>query len=239
MKKILVVGASGKTGRNVVKQLLELGHSVHIIVRTTNNLSKDILKHQKINITKASILDINEEEMVNLVSDSDAIVSCLGHNLSFKGIFGEPKRLCTDATKNLCEAIRSSKSNSPIKFILMSSVGVKNKKIGEQRSIFDNIILTLLRWFLPPHKDNEIALDYLISSFGNSNKHIEWCAVRPDSLIDDKISKFEIIESPITTIFKGRPTSRKNVANFMTQLIGDNTLWSMWKFKTPVIMNEK
>jgi hypothetical protein len=37
--------------------------------------------------------------MVNLVSDSDAIVLSLGHNLSFKGIFGEPKRLCTDATK--------------------------------------------------------------------------------------------------------------------------------------------
>lgn len=239
MKKILVVGALGKTGRNVVKQLLEEGHSVHRIVRTTNNLSKDILKHQKINITKASILDINEEEMVNLVGDSDAIVSCLGHNLSFKEIFEEPKRLCTDATKYLCEAIRSSKANSPIKFILTSSVGVKNKKIGEQRSIFDNIILTLLRWFLPLHKDNEIALDYLISSFGNSNKQIEWCAVRPDSLIDDKISKFEIIESPITTIFKGRPTSRKNVTNFMTQLIGDNTIWSMWKFKTPVIMNKK
>ena len=177
--------------------------------------------------------------MVNLVSDSDAIVSCLGHNLSFKGIFGEPKRLCTNATKDLFEAIRSSKENSPIKFILMNSIGVKNKKIGEQRSIFDNIILTLLRWFLPLHKDNEIALDYLISSFGNSNKQIEWCAVRPDSLIDDKISKFEIIESPITTIFKGRPTSRKNVANFMIQLIGDNTIWSMWKFKTPVIMNKK
>ena len=47
MKKILVVGALGKTGRNVVKQLLEEGHSVHRIVRTTNNLSKDILKYQK------------------------------------------------------------------------------------------------------------------------------------------------------------------------------------------------
>ena len=239
MKKILVVGASGKTGRNVVKQLLELGHSVHIIVRTTNNLSKDILKHQRVNIIKASILDIKEEEMVNLVSDSDAIVSCLGHNLSFKGIFGEPKRLCTDATKILCKAIRSTKANSPIKFILMSSVGVKNKEIGEQRSLFDNIVLTLLRWFIPPHKDNEMALDYLISSIGDSNKYIEWCAIRPDSLIDEEISKFEIIESPITGIFKGRPTARKNVANFITKLIEDNTLWSMWKFKTPVIMNEE
>ena len=239
MKKILVVGASGKTGRNVVKQLLELGHTVHIIVRTTNNLSKDILKHQKINIIKASILDIKEEEMVNLVSGFDAVVSCLGHNLSFKGIFGEPKRLCTDATKNLCKAIISSKTSSAIKFILMSSVGVKNKEIGEQRSLFDIIILTLLRWFIPPHKDNEMALDYLISSIGDSNKYIEWCAIRPDSLIDDEISKFEIIESPITGVFKGRPTARKNVANFMTQLIGDNILWSMWKFKTPVIMNEK
>jgi nucleoside-diphosphate-sugar epimerase len=239
MKKILVVGASGNTGRNVVKQLLELGHSVHVIVRTTNKLSEDILKHQNINIIKASILDIKEVKMVNLVSGSDAIISCLGHNLSFKGIFGEPKRLCTDASKNLCEAIKSSKPNSAVKFILMSSVGVKNGEIIEQRSLFENIVLTLLRWFIPPHKDNEMALDYLISSIGNSNKHIEWCAVRPDSLIDNEISKFEIIESPITGIFDGRPTSRENVANFMTQLIEDNTLWSMWKFKTPVIMNEE
>ena len=239
MKKILVVGASGKTGINVVKQLLELGHSVHVIVRTTNKISKDILQHHNINIIKASILDIKKEEMLDLVRGSDAIISCLGHNLSFKGIFGDPKRLCTDASKNLCQAIKSSKPNSPIKFILMSSVGVKNREIIEKRSLFENVVLTLLRWFIPPHKDNEMALDYLISSIGNSNKYIEWCAVRPDSLIDNKISKFEIIESPITGIFDGRPTSRENVANFMTQLIEDNTLWSAWKFKTPVIMNEK
>ena len=47
-----------------------------------------------------------------------------------------------------------------------------------------------------------MALDYLISSIGSSNKHIEWCAVRPDSLIDDIISKFEIIDSPITNFQK-------------------------------------
>ena len=87
MKKILVVGASGKTGINVVKQLLELGHSVHVIVRTTNKISKDILQNHNINIIKASILDIKKEEMLNLVRGSDAIISCLGHNLSFKGIF--------------------------------------------------------------------------------------------------------------------------------------------------------
>ena len=72
---------------------------------------------------------------------------------------------------------------------------------------------------------------------GKENKYLEWCIVRPDSLINADVSQYDIIESPVTGIFSGSPTTRENVAHFMTKLIGDNALWSAWKFKMPVIMN--
>ena len=44
-------------------------------------------------------------ELNEYVEGCNAIVSCLGHNMSFQGIFGKPRKLVTDATKRLCSAI--------------------------------------------------------------------------------------------------------------------------------------
>ena len=95
----------------------------------------------------------------------------------------------------------------------------------------------MLHWFLPPHRDNETAAEYLHEEIAENNTHIEWCCVRPDSLINADISSYEIVQSPMTGIFSGRPTSRANVAHFMEALIESTTLWSEWKFRMPVIMN--
>jgi len=72
---------------------------------------------------------------------------------------------------------------------------------------------------------------------GKENKSIEWCCVRPDSLINAGVSPYDIEESPTTGILNGRPTTRSNVAHFMTELFENAELWSTWKFKMPVIMN--
>ena len=44
-------------------------------------------------------------------------------------------------------------------------------------------------------------------------------------------------EMCIRDSLNGRPTSRSNVAHFMTELIENTELWSTWKFRMPVIMN--
>jgi hypothetical protein len=56
-------------------------------------------------------------------------------------------------------------------------------------------------------------------------------------LVDANVSPYDVIESPVTGLFTGRPTTRSNVAGFMTQLIEDEALWDTWKLKMPVIMN--
>ena len=105
---ILVVGASGATGRLLVEQLLSRGQHVKVVVRSEDGLPERIRNHDNLSVTQASVLDLSDSEMARLVAGCGAVASCLGHNLSFKGLFGPPRRLVTDATGRLCEAIRAN-----------------------------------------------------------------------------------------------------------------------------------
>ena len=183
------------------------------------------------------MLDLTDEEMAEHVKDCDAVVSCLGHVMDLKGIFGDPKRLCTDATRRLCDAIEENRPTKPTKFILMNTVGVQNPDLEEKRAWFERWLLTFLRHTLPPHRDNETAAEHLHQNVGKKSKHVEWCSVRPDSLVDAEISLYDLEQSPTTSILSGGPTARANVAHFMIELVENAELWSRWRFGMPVIMN--
>jgi len=225
------------TGRRLVEQLLGKNYKVRIIVRSSHKLPADIVENPNTTTIEASVLDLTDEEVTEHVKDCDAVVSCLGHVMDFKGIFGEPKKLCTDATRNLCNSLEKHSLPKPTKFILMNTVGVQNPDLEEKRNWFERGLLTLLHHTLPPHRDNETAAEYLHKTVGKENKSIEWCCVRPDSLINAEVSPYDITESPTTGIINGRPTARSNVAHFMTDLIENEELWNTWKFRMPVIMN--
>ena len=225
------------TGRPLVEQLLGKNYKVRIIVRSSHKLPADIVDNPNTMTIEASVLDLTDEEVTEYVKDCDAVVSCLGHVMDFKGIFGEPKKLCTDATRNLCNSLEKHSLPKPTKFILMNTVGVQNPDLEEKRNWFERGLLTLLHHTLPPHRDNETAAEYLHKTVGKENKSIEWCCVRPDSLINAEVSPYDITESPTTGIINGRPTARSNVAHFMTDLIENEELWNTWKFRMPVIMN--
>ena len=238
MKTILIAGATGQTGLSLLKQSLALGHQVRIIVRSPQKLPKEIAENPRLTIIEGSILQLSDQELIDAVIDVDTVLSCLGHVLSFQGVFGNPRRLCTDATKRLCTAIEATEPTKPAQFILMNTVGVANPDLSEKRTWFEHKVLQLLRWFVPPHRDNEMAAEFLHKNIGRYHKYIEWCSVRPDSLINDEISEYQIVASPTTGLFSGQPTARANVAHFMTKLICDQGLWEKWRFRMPVIMNQ-
>ena len=125
---ILVVGASGATGKRLVAELITQGEKVKIIVRETAVLSENIKVHENVTIILGDILKLSEDELLSHVKGCRAVVSCLGHNLSFKGIFGSPQRLVTLAAERLCTAIKQVSNIEPIKFILMNSTGNQNEK---------------------------------------------------------------------------------------------------------------
>lgn len=110
---VLVVGASGATGRLLVEQLLERGQKVKIIAWPAKDLQERVISHEYLSVIHASVLGLSDTEMARHVSGCDALASCLGHNLSFKGMFGSPRRLVTYATRWLCNAART---NNPKNF---------------------------------------------------------------------------------------------------------------------------
>ncbi len=237
----LVVGASGATGRLLVEQLLERGQQVRIIVRSTENLPDIITSHDKLSVIHASVLHLSDTEIAQHVSGCDALASCLGHNLSFKGIFGSPRRLVTDATRRLCSAVNANKPKKPVKFVLMNTAGNSDRDLNEQISFGQKCIIGLFRLLLPPHVDNENAADYLRTQIGQNAGTIEWAVVRPDNLINEtEITEFTVHPSPIrSAIFDAGVTSRINVGCFMADLISNDDTWNEWKGKMPVIYNKE
>ena len=239
MMTILIVGASGATGRLLVKQLLDRGHKVKAVVRSLEKFPENLKNYDNLSVISASVLDLSDEEMIQYVKGCDAIASCLGHNITLKGIYGKPRRLVTDAAKRLCNAVKSNKAEGPVKYVLMNTTGNSNRDLDEAISFGQKIVIRLLRLLLPPHVDNENAADYLRTEIGQNDDTIEWAAVRPDGLIDEeKVSNYEVHPSPIrSAIFDAGKTSRINVGHFMAELIMDDKIWEKWKGQMPVIYN--
>lgn len=234
---VLVLCATGMTGTPLVHQLLDGGHKVRIVVRSTDKLSKELLDNSNLIVLKAAVLDLNESELKTLTDDCDAVVSCLGHTMDFRGFFGKPRNLCTDAVHRVCDAIHQNNPKKPVRLILMNTVGVASPSVDQKRTLFERFVLTLLRILIPPHRDNETAAAFLRHEIGEKRGTIEWCIVRPDSLINAQISNYDVVAAPTTGIFSGRPTTRANVASLMMSLIETSTLWEKWKFRSPVVMD--
>lgn len=235
----LVVGASGATGRLLVAQLLNRGQSVKIIVRTVDSLPKTVKNHEKVSVIRVSVLELSDAEMARHVKGCDAVASCLGHNMNFKGMFGQPRRLVTDTTRRLCNAIKINSPENPVKFVLMNTTGNRNRDLSETISLAQKCVIWLLRLLLPPHVDNEKAANFLRTKIGQNDKQIEWVAVRPDGLTNEiDATAYEVHPSPTrSAIFDAGATSRINVGHFMADLITNHDTWIKWKGKMPVIYN--
>jgi len=237
--KVLVAGGSGATGQLLVRQLLDRGQSVQAIVRSPDKFLKAVGEHERLLVINASILELSDTELVQHVHGCGAVVSCLGHTMSFRGVYGKPRRLVSDATLRLCEAIRTTQPTQPLKFVLMNSTGCRNDDMAERVSVAEKCVVGLIRLLVPPHLDNEQASKYLRRQIGQHDESIEWTIVRPDTLVDnDVVSGYEISPSPTrSAIFNAGQTSRINVAHFMADLVTEDAVWSSWKGQSPVIYN--
>lgn len=240
MSKVLVTGASGATGKLVVSELLQRNIEVVSIVRAYSSLKGTIGNHRNYCEIVADVAKITDQELASHLNGCSVVVSCLGHNLTLKGMFGEPRRLVTDTIKKVTKAIDLLVPNEKVKIILMNTSGNSNRDVPEKPPFSQRVVISILRLLLPPHVDNEQAADFLRTSIGQQHQLIEWVAVRPDSLTNElKVSAYKIHPSPTrNAIFDSAPTSRENVANFMANLATDPDLWTAWKGKMPVIYND-
>ncbi|WP_425397512.1 NAD(P)-dependent oxidoreductase [Aeoliella sp.] len=235
----LIVGASGATGQLLVEQLLQRDQQVRAIVRSPQSMPSRLVESPRLTLIQANLLELSSDQLAGHLAGCDAVASCLGHRLSFGGIFGPPYRLVTEAVRRSCQAIKANAAPRPVKFVLMNTTGNRNRDQDVPRSVAEECVIGALRLLVPPHADNEQAAEFLKTEIGPGDAAIEWAVVRPDALTnDEQVTRYDLHPSPIrSAIFNAGKTSRVNVAHFMAELITKQETWDDWKGQMPVIYN--
>lgn len=235
---VLLVGGTGRTGRRVLHQLLDRGISVRAIVRSAGKLPPDVAANPDLTVIEASLLSLRDEQLQEQLRGCNAVISCLGHLLSAKGLFGSPRDLVTSATTRLCRAIEALEPAVPVRFILMSSVSVQRRRgFDTRRSSLERAFVRMLCKVLPPANDNQRAAEFLLEKIGPDNGFVQWTVVRPDSLLEGEVSEYVLHEGLVNSLFAPGSTTMANVAHFMCELVTNPKTWADWRSKLPVITN--
>lgn len=232
--KTLVLGASGATGKLVVSELTKRNKDVRALLRATATYPEEWKNEANLEIVTGNIHELSVGRIAELLAGCDSVISCLGHTVSFKGLFGKPGKLVFDSVKKVFEAAEIQ--GKPIKFVLMSTTAYTNMKEGERNTAAEGAVLSLLKQLLPPHSDNMAAADYLVYR-EYETPLVEWVAVRPDTLVNaTEASPISAVDTKQrSAVFDPGKTSRINVACFMRDLVTDGTVWDRWRFRTPVL----
>src|SRR5688500_4988862 len=104
--RVLVLGGSGATGKLVVRQLLSRQIDIRMVIRASTVLSEEIRGNPLVEIRRGNINEFTESEINNLLRDCNAVISCLGHNITLKGMFGKPRYLVFDTIRNISNGIK-------------------------------------------------------------------------------------------------------------------------------------
>jgi putative NADH-flavin reductase len=206
--KILVLGATGGTGRLIVEQAVARGDDVAVLVRSAEK-AKD-LKGAKIIVGDAG----DEVVLRQAVKGRDAVVSALGTPASpFKEV-----TLLSTATRALVKAMEAENVS---RLVCITGIGAGDSA-GHGGFLFDNVIFPLLLRKVYADKDRQEAIV--------KKSSLDWVLVRP-SLLNNKPGRGTIKALEDLSDLHGGSISRQDVAKFvLDQLSAD-----VWLRRTPLI----
>ncbi len=190
---IVLFGATGQTGKIFLKLALEKGHSVTAVVR---DISKIDFSDKNLTVKTANLF--NKEDLINVITGNNLVVSCLGGNANNKST------LLGDMILNIVGAMKECEVDS---IYHMSSAGIH----GEMPGVIAKLFVAL--FFRNAIADHKIAADAII------NGGFTYLIVRPLSLVDGEMTKtFRTSDDSVPKA--GSKISRKDVAWFLAEALG-------------------
>jgi putative NADH-flavin reductase len=205
--KILVLGATGATGRLIVRDAAASGHHVVALVRNT----------ERANLPGAEVIegDVRDEgTLVRALHGCDAVISALGTGTGVRKV-----DLLTVATRALVAAMTRAGVR---RLICISALGV-----GDSRNhggfVFDRLFQPLLLG--PAYKDKGRQEATIRAS------SLEWVLVRPAQLTNGAPRGHIRATTDLTSVNGGK-IARADVAQFVVEQLTTDT----WLRRTPVIL---
>lgn len=197
--KLLIFGASGRTGRFIMQNLLRKGHTVTAFVRTLKSLE---VKNKNLRIVQGNIT--HEDEVAPVMKGQDAVISALG-NKEY-AIWHKN----TNISEGLENILLTMKKQQVKRLIFVSSFGV-SKHIFWPEKLFIKLVLKNIFADIPRQES-------LIEKSG-----LNWTIVRPARLADGKFTgQYKAGETLF--IWPWSYISRNDVADFVVSCL-ENKQW--------------
>jgi len=192
--KLIVLGATGGTGLELVKQALGRGHLVTAFVRSPERL-KDL--RERINLRQGDLL--NSALLQEVIHGHDAVLSGFG-----------PRAPRSEADSNLLERFARAVSTA------MAAAGVRRAVVESVAFLFKNSIFPpaylLGRLFLPRTVADASAMERIFAT-----TDLDWTMVRPPELTNKRYTgKYRVQEGHLPRF--GLKISRADVADLMIKL---------------------
>ena len=202
--KVVIFGATGFSGKAILKETLSQQHQVTVLVR---NKSAVLIQDKNLHIVEGDVLD--RHTVAEVLKNSDAVIQCLG--VGGKGN-AKPTTFISDAIKIIVEEMEKQQIK---RLIAMSNVGAGNS-VSFQHWIFTKIILPYFMKWLKVLIDDKNRMEPIIM-----NSQLDWTIVRCPNIVD-KIAKKTC---HATLDGKGLKLSitLDDMAKFMVKQIADST----------------
>lgn len=198
--KLTVFGATGGTGRQVVRQALDAGHSVTAVVRDPARLP---VSHPALEVVTA---DVTEPEALHpALAGRDAAISALGAS-SRKHV-----GIASAGTRGILHAMEACGVR---RFAAVSAVPVGPAPDGEGfllRRVLTPLLRTLLR---------EVYADLAAMEQEVRRSAVEWTVVRPPRLLDKPLTgNYRRVVGG--NVPRGHSISRADLAHAMLAVLDD------------------
>lgn len=206
--KILILGATGPTGRDIVSQAVSRGYDVTVLVRSPEKAPD--LKGAKLVIGDARA----EKALRQAIKGRDAVISALGTPAS---PFREVTLLST-ATRALIKAMKAEQVS---RLIAITGIGAGDSA-GHGGFLFEKVILPLILRNVYADKNRQEAII--------KGSDVAWTIVRP-SILNNKPESNRIRALTDLSNFDGGSISRADVATFILDQVNSDA----WLRKSPLI----
>jgi len=200
-KRVLIIGATGGTGRQLVAQALERGYAVTALVRNPSKLQAN---HPQLNVIQGDALD--EGTVKKAMSGQDAVLCALGHKQFF-----HPTRILSEGTRNILGAMEA---HGVARFVCETSLGVGDSA-GRMGLYYTFFVIPVI---LPFYYWDKTRQERLIAS-----SHVEWVIVRPGVLTNGDKRGHTRQGSHVGSFLWTVRISRADVAEFMLDQLGPGT----------------
>ena len=165
--KVVIFGATGFSGKAILKEALSQQHQVTVLVR---NKSSILVQDKNLKIVEGNVLD--KHIVAEVLKNSDAVIQCLG--VGGKGN-GKLTTFISVATKIIVEEMEKQQIK---RLIAMSNVGAGNS-VSFQPWIFTKIILPYFMKWLKVLIDDKNRMEPIIM-----NSELDWTIVRCPNIVD-------------------------------------------------------